>query len=69
MTTQDQWLQLRFDKEHLEMVDAVGEALAEEGVFGLIRAGKINRSAVMRYLLEREYRALKQEKKDKHSKE
>ncbi len=68
MASENPWLQLRFDLEHLEMLDEIGDELVEQGVSNLKRAGKINRSAVIRYLIEREYRVVK-ENKGKRSKE
>jgi hypothetical protein len=52
---QDVVINIRFSKEQTEVIDRIGEHLIKRGVFGLRREGKINRSGVVKYLLEKEY--------------
>jgi hypothetical protein len=52
---QDVVINIRFSKEQIEVIDRIGDSLIKRGVFGLKREGKVNRSGVVKYLLEREY--------------
>jgi hypothetical protein len=66
--TKDNILHMRFTEEQGQVVDRIGEALLKKGVFGLQRQGKINRSGVIKYLIEKEYeRLLEAEKREKSS--
>jgi hypothetical protein len=63
MTKKYEVINIRFSEEHEEIVDRIGDYLHKQGIFGLRRQGKINRSAVIKYLIEREYQSMLESEK------
>jgi hypothetical protein len=61
-------LHMRINEEQGQVIDRIGEYLQKRGVFGLKRQGKVNRSGVIKYLIEKEYeRLLETENREKTS--